>query len=76
MTMNKTRPDRTANGELFTAGLDVGSSAIKTVILRMSEEAGEEVLALRTDRIRKRDLRKVIQEAYSMALEEAYVAPI
>lgn len=75
MTMNRTRPDRTANGELFTAGLDVGSSAIKTVILRMSEEAGEEVLALRTDRIRKRDLRKVIQEAYSMALEEANVAP-
>ena len=73
--MNRTRPDRTANGELFTAGLDVGSSAIKTVILRMSEEAGEEVLALRTDRIRKRDLRKVIQEAYSMALEEANVPP-
>ncbi len=33
--MNETRSDRTADGELFTAGLDVGSSAIKTVILRI-----------------------------------------
>ncbi|MGB7490433.1 MAG: BadF/BadG/BcrA/BcrD ATPase family protein, partial [Thermoanaerobaculia bacterium] len=73
--MNETKSDWSANGELFTAGLDVGSSAIKTVILRTSEEEGEKVLALRTDRIRKRDLRKVIQEAYSMALEEADLTP-
>ncbi len=73
--MNSPMSDMTLNGKLFTAGIDVGSSAIKTVVVRTSADDREEVLALRTDRIRKRDLRKVIQEAYSMALEEADVAP-
>lgn len=63
------------NGGLLTAGIDVGSSAVKTVVLRTTEDGGEEMLALRTDRIRKRDLRKVIREAYSMALEQAAVTP-
>jgi len=73
--MNSPMSDMTVNGQLFTAGIDVGSSAIKTVVLRTSADDREEILALRSDRIRKRDLRKVIQEAYSMALEEADVTP-
>ena len=60
-----------ANGELLTAGIDVGSSAVKSVILRLRGEDGEEVLAMRADRIRRRDLRKVIHESFALALEEA-----
>jgi len=59
---------------LVTAGLDVGTSAVKTAIVRTTEEGGRldvEVLALRSDRIRRRDLRAVIQEGWSAALAEA-----
>ena len=59
------------NGQLFTAGVDVGSSAVKTAIVAMPAAGGERVLALRTDRIRRRDLRKVIDEAYPLALADA-----
>jgi benzoyl-CoA reductase subunit D len=56
---------------LLTAGVDVGSSAVKTAIMRCPETAGAEILALRTDRIRRRDLSRVIHEAFPVALEEA-----
>jgi len=55
---------------LLTVGIDVGSSAVKTVLMRMAGDGSEQVVALRTDRIRRRDLRRVIRESYSMALEE------
>ncbi len=60
----------TAHG-LITAGVDVGSSSVKIVLLRMKGDSDAEVLTLRTDRIRRRDLRKVIHEGYEVALEEA-----
>ncbi|MFQ5525137.1 MAG: benzoyl-CoA reductase subunit D [Thermoanaerobaculia bacterium] len=63
------------NGDLFAVGVDVGSSAVKTAVLTMPEGEGEKVLALRTDRIRRRDLRKVIHEAYPLALSEAGISP-
>ena len=50
----------------ITAGMDVGSSSVKTCIL-----ADGDVLALRVDRIRRRDLRKVIDESYEAALADA-----
>lgn len=56
--------------DLISAGVDVGSSAVKTAIVRTGR-GSEEVLALRTDRIRRRDLRKVIDQAYPAALEQA-----
>jgi benzoyl-CoA reductase subunit D len=60
--------------DLLTAGIDVGSSAVKTAVLRTGEAEGEvEVLTLRTDRIRKREVSKVIHESYEMALEESGV---
>lgn len=62
-----------SNEELITAGIDVGSSAVKTVIMHMPGDGEPRVLALRTDRIRRRDLRVVIDEGYTMALEEAAV---
>ena len=60
----------TAHG-LITAGVDVGSSSVKVAVVRMKGESDAEVLTLRTDRIRRRDLRKVIHEGYEVALEEA-----
>ena len=57
--------------ELLTAGVDVGSSSVKIAILRIRAEQEVHILTLRTDRIRRRDLRKVIQEGYDVALEEA-----
>ncbi len=60
-----------APDEIVTAGIDVGSSAIKSVIVRHGAVSEVEILAQRTDRIRRRDLRQVIHENYAMALEEA-----
>jgi benzoyl-CoA reductase subunit D len=64
----------TPQEELITAGVDVGTSSVKTAILRLHGEEQVDTLALRADRIRRRDLRKVIQEAYAVALHEAGVA--
>jgi len=55
---------------LLAVGMDVGSSAVKTVLIKQEDDDTAEVLALRTDRIRRRDLRRVIRESYTMALEE------
>jgi benzoyl-CoA reductase subunit D len=55
-----------AEPTVFAAGMDVGSAAVKTAIVR-----DDHVVVLRTDRIRRRELRKVIDESYASALEEA-----
>jgi benzoyl-CoA reductase subunit D len=61
--------------ELITAGIDVGSSAVKTVIMRVGgSDAGEEILSLRTERIRRRDLKKVIETSWDVALEKSGVS--
>jgi benzoyl-CoA reductase subunit D len=78
--------------DVITAGMDVGSSSVKTVVCvvpsavegsiadRVIPSAVEgsrvgdgavRVLAMRTDRIRRRDLRKVIDEAWEAALADA-----
>jgi benzoyl-CoA reductase subunit D len=67
----KTRNDT----PLVTAGVDVGSSAVKTAVVRTRPEGEAELLAARCDRIRRRDLRKVIHESYQVALEEAGIQP-
>jgi len=54
---------------MITAGVDVGSSSVKVAIL-----SDDQILALHSERIRRRELRKVIQEAYDVALEESRVA--
>jgi len=60
---------------LVTAGVDVGTSAVKTAVLRSTGGGapGVEILALRSDRIRRRDLRKVIDESFRAALAESGV---
>ena len=61
--------------DLVTTGLDVGSSAVKVAVILSHEDGSADVLALHAERIRRRDLRKVIEESYHVALEEAGVSP-
>jgi benzoyl-CoA reductase subunit D len=70
---------------LVTAGIDVGSSSVKTVIVahgggdRCGPESGARsetdsrprLLAARTDRIRRREIRAVVRESWELALGEA-----
>jgi len=72
-------PQETAQGTLITAGIDVGSSVVKTVVVRNAIAADgqerSEILATHADRIRRRDLRSVIDQSFATALEQASVAP-
>jgi benzoyl-CoA reductase subunit D len=54
----------------LTAGIDVGTGAIKTVILE-ADGATTRWLAKRVDRVRQRDPFQLASEAYHGALEEA-----
>jgi len=65
--------DRTAEQQI-TAGVDVGSNAVKIAVV-LSNGVGEaEVLAVLTERIRRRELHKVVNEGYEEALRQAGVA--
>ncbi|HSC77439.1 MAG TPA: benzoyl-CoA reductase subunit D [Candidatus Acidoferrales bacterium] len=66
---------KSVTGEaLIAAGVDVGTSAVKIALVRTEDAAAAEVLGLRIDRIRRRDLRLVIQEGYEATLREAGLA--
>ena len=73
--MSPAMPSVAASAELLTFGIDVGSSAVKSVLMRLAEDDEPEVMALRTDRIRRRDLRRVIDESFSMILDESGLTP-
>jgi len=70
-----TIPRQDTTPDLITAGVDVGSSSVKIALLRTRENTDPEVLALRCDHIRRRNLRKVISEGYEVALEETGMRP-
>jgi len=58
----------------IAAGIDIGTSAVKTAIFRV--EGGEETpLVLRTDRMLRRNPRTVAEEAYTVALAGAGLEP-
>ncbi len=57
-----------------TAGVDVGSSAVKIAIVRMGANGAADSLALHSERVRRRELRKVIHEGFDVALEQAGIA--
>ncbi|HEX6501985.1 MAG TPA: benzoyl-CoA reductase subunit D [Terriglobales bacterium] len=57
----------------LTAGIDVGSSAVKFALVQAAQNGADVVLALHNERIRRRDLRKVIREGYEVSLEAAGV---
>ena len=64
---------RVPEGQI-TAGVDVGSSAVKIAVLTTSGSGASEILALLTERIRRRELLKVVNEGYQGALRSAGVA--
>lgn len=54
----------------ITAGIDIGTGAVKTVLFRVDGDKSE-WLAKRNDRIRQRDPFKLAEQAYNELLEEA-----
>jgi benzoyl-CoA reductase subunit D len=61
-------------GTLQVAGLDVGTAAIKLVLLEDSPGAEPRTLLARQERIRRRDPQRVVEEIFAAALAEAGVA--
>lgn len=59
------------SSDLITAGVDVGTSAIKVVVTRVPEEGQPEVLSKVVERIRRRDPRSVVERVYELGLEDA-----
>lgn len=64
----------TANNSMLVAGIDVGSSAIKIVL--MEETPGEQprVLVGRNERTRRRDPKQVVDDMFEQCLAEANVS--
>lgn len=58
---------------ILTAGVDVGSSAVKIAVVRMGANGAADSLALHSERVRRRELRKVIREGFDVTLEQAGV---
>jgi benzoyl-CoA reductase subunit D len=58
---------------LLTAGIDVGTAAIKAVILQYDADDGHKVLAWGNERIRKRDPVKVVDDVWAKVMEDAGV---
>jgi benzoyl-CoA reductase subunit D len=54
---------------LLTVGIDVGSSAVKTVLMRDHGEAGAEFLAGHSERLRRRDPLPVVEDSLAALLE-------
>lgn len=57
---------------MLTAGIDVGSSALKVVVVRHGDD-GPEVLAKRMERLRHRDVVDIANEAWERTLDESGV---
>ncbi len=58
-----------------TAGIDVGSGAVKAVVMRCGE-GGETLLAHASSRIRRRDVGRVVDEVFRNAVSSAGVEEI
>jgi benzoyl-CoA reductase subunit D len=58
---------------IIAAGVDVGSSAAKFAVAKVAADGAAKPLALHNERIRRRDLRKVIREGYEVVLQAAGV---
>jgi benzoyl-CoA reductase subunit D len=64
----------TGGKAMRTAGVDVGSSAVKVAILRERRDGSHELCATATERIRRRDPLQVVDSAFAHACTEAGVA--
>jgi benzoyl-CoA reductase subunit D len=58
---------------IIAAGVDVGSSGAKFVLVKAAADGTAKPLALHNERIRRRDLRKVIREGFEVVLQAAGV---
>ena len=58
-----------------TAGIDVGTGAVKTVIFGTDDDGTAHWLVRRVDRVRQRDPFQLATEAYHAALEQAGLQP-
>jgi len=67
--------DVTSAKALATAGIDVGSSAIKVAVMRHPTAGRPEVAAQRIERIRRRNVQEIAQRTFEDACSEAGVAP-
>lgn len=53
----------------YTVGIDVGCNAIKIVLMRFGENGGDDkLLATEVEKIRKRDIKSVIEDGYQKVL--------
>jgi benzoyl-CoA reductase subunit D len=59
----------------LTAGVDVGSSAVKVAVMRSRAGEGGEILATASQRIRRRAVDEVARAAFAEACAEAGVVP-
>jgi len=66
---------REANDRLLAAGLDVGTAAVKLVLLADRPGAPAETLLTRVERIRRRDARAVVEGLFAEALGAAGLEP-
>ncbi len=62
---------KSSNQVMVTAGIDVGSSAIKTAIVEDRGNGEPRVLATRTERIRRRDPLRVAEDTFEQILDQA-----
>ena len=59
------------DGTLVTAGVDVGSAAVKVAVVECPEQGPERLLASCVERVRRRDPVEVAELAFETALHEA-----
>jgi benzoyl-CoA reductase subunit D len=62
-----------AQGRLVTAGVDVGSAAVKVAVVETDGAGGERLLAGESERIRRRDALAVAQDLFEQQLRVAGV---
>jgi activator of 2-hydroxyglutaryl-CoA dehydratase len=58
------------------AGLDIGSGAVKAVVMQNDGEAGDALITQVSSRIRRRDVAKVAEEVLAAAVAEAGVSEV
>ncbi len=63
------------SGRQVTAGVDPGSSSVKVAIVASHESDGAEILATAVERIRRRNVRDVVRQAFGQACADAGVEP-
>ena len=63
-----------AKQQMITAGIDVGSSAIKVAVTKDDGKGGVEMLGGRAERIRRRDALKVVEGLFDQVISELGLA--